>query len=362
MKKIVLLVVMTLVAKVANTQTLTLVTNKKLYEHHSSVLSNQPYGYVNSNAQSGYDFVNHSNVPSGVGSMAPNRDMVEHNGYYGFNGSTYGWKFGFTNQTTNIGNFGYQGNNTTKFYLNNTVNFASLNTVNDLVAAYNATAATKFDTAVAAGNIYFVKVRNTDMYLAMRITSVTNLSAAQVNALDANQQVTASVFFEFEYKYGTLCTDAALNVVSSNSTICPGQQATLTATGALSYSWSSGSSNSVTVVSPTTTSSYTVTGTTSDCVMRQTFVQNVSACTGIQSWDAARDIQIYPNPFKHTLNLLAASGYVANISDVFGRVLYSGKVPADGELLIDTEKYAPGAYIVTLTDGESVVRRKLVRE
>jgi hypothetical protein len=75
-----------------------------------------------------------------------------------------------------------QGNNQTRVCLNKAVNFASLNTVNDLLAAFNAKAANKFDTAVAAGNIYIVKVRHTNMYPAMRITSVTILTAGQVNA------------------------------------------------------------------------------------------------------------------------------------------------------------------------------------
>ncbi len=362
MKKLALFTAIAIISNMAKTQTLTLVTGKKLYEHHSSALSNAPYGYANSNSKSGYDFVNHTNVPSGVSSMAPNRDMVEHNGYFSWNGSSYGWKFGFTSQTSNIGNFAYQGNNQTKFYLNNAVSFASLNTVNDLIAAYNSTAAVKFDTAVAAGNIYIVKVRNTDMYLAMRITSVTNLTAAEVNALDANQQVTASVFFEFEYKYGTLCTDALLNVVSSNSNICAGEQATLTATGASTFSWSSGSTNAEEIVSPGTTTTYTVIGTTGECVMHQTLVQNVSACTGIKSWEASPDLRIYPNPFENTLHLLAASGNSVYMTDVLGLVVYSGRVSADGEVLIDTEKFTPGAYIISVTDENRIQKRKLIKE
>ena len=63
-------------------QTLTLVTGKRLYKNHSSSLSGTFYGYVNSNSQSGYDFVNHTNVASGNAALAANRDMVEHNGYF----------------------------------------------------------------------------------------------------------------------------------------------------------------------------------------------------------------------------------------------------------------------------------------
>jgi gliding motility-associated-like protein len=55
-------------------------------------------------------------------------------------------------------------------------------------------------------------------------------------------------------------------VLSVNSaTICPGQIATLTASGATSYNWSTGAVTNPISVSPTATTSYTVTGTTNGC-------------------------------------------------------------------------------------------------
>ncbi len=56
-------------------------------------------------------------------------------------------------------------------------------------------------------------------------------------------------------------------IVSSGSgqTICPGNSATLTASGATSYLWSTGSTNTSITVSPATTTIYSVTGTSSGC-------------------------------------------------------------------------------------------------
>jgi gliding motility-associated-like protein len=55
-------------------------------------------------------------------------------------------------------------------------------------------------------------------------------------------------------------------VVTVNSaTICPGQMATLTAAGATTYLWNTGSTANPLSVSPGATTSYTVTGTTSGC-------------------------------------------------------------------------------------------------
>lgn len=361
-KNLLITVSLFLWAYALKSQTLTLVTGKKLYEHHSSALSGAPYGFVNSNAQSGYDFVNHVNVPSGNASMAANRDMVEHNGYFSWNGSTFGWQFGFTSNVSNIGMFNYQGNNQTKFYLNNSVSFSSLNTVNDLISAYNSTLATKMDTAVVVGNIYIVKVRNTDMYLAMRITAVSNLSAAQVVALDNNQQVMASVFFEFEYKYGTLCTASSVSVSSTSSIICAGQQVTLTAAGSDNYTWSNGATDPEIVVSPTTTTTYTVVGTKGDCTVEKTIVQKVSVCVGMNELSANVNAEVYPNPFNNSIIIASTIGNHYEIRDMLGNTLNSGQIPDSGLLIVDTEKYARGIYIISLSDGKSVYRTKVIKD
>lgn len=58
-------------------------------------------------------------------------------------------------------------------------------------------------------------------------------------------------------------TPPAISV--NNATICNGQIATLTASNAISYLWTDGASTNSHTFSPTTTSSYTVTGTSNNC-------------------------------------------------------------------------------------------------
>lgn len=86
------------------------------------------------------------------------------------------------------------------------------------------------------------------------------------------------------------CTGAALASVMVNptpivsvnsSTICAGNSALLTASGATSYSWSSGQSTSNIVVSPTTTTSYTVTGTSGTCSNTKVTNVNVNALPSV---------------------------------------------------------------------------------
>lgn len=65
----------------------------------------------------------------------------------------------------------------------------------------------------------------------------------------------SGVFLE---QSGISCVAPAVN--ANNSTICAGQSTTLTATGASTYSWSTGSTATSIVVSPSSTTTYTVGG------------------------------------------------------------------------------------------------------
>ena len=56
-----------------------------------------------------------------------------------------------------------------------------------------------------------------------------------------------------------------INVSVNSPTICEGQTATLTATGALTYKWNNGKTGSVITVNPVTTTSYIVTGVAGAC-------------------------------------------------------------------------------------------------
>ena len=87
-------------------------------------------------------------------------------------------------------------------------------------------------------------------------------------------------------------TVVATPTVSVNSaTICSGQTVVLTASGATSYSWSTGANTSTTSVAPSATTNYTVTGNTSGCSNTKTVsvtvkntptvsVTNTTICSG----------------------------------------------------------------------------------
>ncbi|NVO03764.1 MAG: T9SS type A sorting domain-containing protein [Bacteroidetes bacterium] len=72
----------------------------------------------------------------------------------------------------------------------------------------------------------------------------------------------------------TVTVNPSLNLSVTNYVICNGSSATLIATGANSYLWDDGSTNDTIIVSPTSSASYTVTGTSFGC--SSSAISNVS--------------------------------------------------------------------------------------
>lgn len=94
-------------------------------------------------------------------------------------------------------------------------------------------------------------------------------------------------------------TSPAISITGS-SLICTGQTATLVANGANTYTWNTTANSSSIVISPTISTTYSVSGTNTSngCVGSNTVTQNVSLCTGINSLVNAdpEKMNIYPNP------------------------------------------------------------------
>lgn len=108
-------------------------------------------------------------------------------------------------------------------------------------------------------------------------------------------------------KNATITVNTTPIVSVNSSSICVGSQATLTASGASTYSWTTGSSAASIVVSPALTTVYTVTGTTLGCKNIKTSTVTVNSTPNISITNTMQSI---------------CSGNSANIS-VSGASTYS---------------------------------------
>jgi hypothetical protein len=153
-----------------------------------------------------------------------------------------------------------------------------------------------------------------------------------------------------------------LSVVSSSSVLCTGSSATLTASGANTYTWSSTETTSAIVVSPTVQTTYTVTGEDANgCTAITTITQDIDVCTGLASISTiANDLFVYPNPSRDVFTIKTATDFNVTVMDVLGKVIYTEQLSA-GIHTIDLASQANGVYVLKAESHGASATLRLVK-
>jgi PKD repeat protein len=150
--------------------------------------------------------------------------------------------------------------------------------------------------------------------------------------------------------------------VTPGTTICPGQSATLTAGGGLTYTWYDGPTvigNTASItVTPAATSQYTCLvsdGTCETVVSANIIVDN---CGGINETNI--NAAIYPNPMGNTLTIDLANGFQYELLDARGRVVQNGK--AMGKTTLNTQGLSAGVYSLRIVVNGQQGVYKVIKE
>ncbi len=158
----------------------------------------------------------------------------------------------------------------------------------------------------------------------------------------------------------------SVNAVTSTSILCTGNTATLSATGATTYSWSGVGSGASIAVNPTVTTVYTVTGTDANgCVATIAITQTVSACTGIGELSKTASLMVYPNPATSDVTVFVSdlsNSTKVEVMDALGRVIISAELKATSTT-ISVSELANGMYSYRIVNENGLVGfGKLVKE
>ncbi len=147
----------------------------------------------------------------------------------------------------------------------------------------------------------------------------------------------------------TVISLPTLSVQSTNSLICEGETATLSVSGAISYSWNNGSTLNLITVSPTLNTSYTVTGVNlNGCAKTEVFSQNVNPCASINQLNSFdNQLLIYPNPNNGEFTIDSSIDSEIIILNAIGQVVLIQHLNA-GSNKIDLNEQANGVYFLKL--------------
>jgi hypothetical protein len=156
-------------------------------------------------------------------------------------------------------------------------------------------------------------------------------------------------------------------IVGGPATICSGESAMLTGTGAVTYQWMSNSiflSSNPVQVNPTTSTAYTVTGTDANgCKGTAIFNLAVDPCTGINEAATLSGLNVYPNPTTGmlTISMNNTSLKSIEITDVTGRVIASN-MTADNKVNVDMTQLSAGVYYVKVNSDNHNSVVKVVKQ
>jgi hypothetical protein len=149
-----------------------------------------------------------------------------------------------------------------------------------------------------------------------------------------------------------------LQVSSTLANICSGQSSILNATGSgiNSYNWSNGSTSQSVVVSPSTTTVYTITANVSTCPVSKTVALNVSACLSIlEQFNQSTQLNLFPNPSNGSFIISSTAQQQVQICDLTGRIILRVELNGSNNYQEQMTDFLPGVYLVQSERGQSKI-------
>ncbi|WP_317898516.1 T9SS type A sorting domain-containing protein [Aurantibacillus circumpalustris] len=153
-----------------------------------------------------------------------------------------------------------------------------------------------------------------------------------------------------------------VSISSSSSLSCAGEVVAIAASGASNYTWSTGINTAILIVTPTVTSTYSVTASDlNNCYNSATIVQNVSDCVGITQLDKdVHSLKIYPNPSEGRLTITSTSNMEINIYDLNGRLVKTIVLSEGNNKTYFITDLSKGLYYVYGKNEDELVKQKIL--
>jgi len=190
---------------------------------------------------------------------------------------------------------------------------------------------------------------NPGMMISFSVTTTLSVTGTDVNGC-ANS--TAIIL--------TVNPVPVINIASTESILCEGQTATLSANGANTYSWSTGSNNSNIAVSPTVTTTYTLSATAANgCSNTASYTQSVSICSGISEAVAGNvELLLFPNPNNGSFTIKAEIEMTLFLVNELGQIVERIILSDSNNKTIQINNLKSGIYFIH--DSKVGIKNKIV--
>jgi hypothetical protein len=151
-----------------------------------------------------------------------------------------------------------------------------------------------------------------------------------------------------------VAADPVVSVSSSQSLICAGEPVALAASGASTFNWSTGATVAVILVTPGSTTTYSVTGfSTDNCSATAVFTQSVSACEGILLNAIPASLSVYPNPNTGHFTITTSATSKVIIINQLGQEI--GSYESNGNQ-VEVSDLVPGIYFISLEGSRQFLK------
>jgi hypothetical protein len=255
--------------------------------------------------------------------------------------------------------------------------FSDVMNPNVLCAGYSATVSAISNGSFVAGNMYSVEMSDAAGNFSAAV-SIGTLNSTNSGTLSIPVTIPLSAMSGTAYLFrvnssnqsiigtGSMASHTVeaspnLTTSSTSSVLCLGNSATLSVSGANTYTWSNNTNSTSIVVSPTVTTSYTISGSSANgCVSSAVVTQVVSACTDLkEESERFQASLVYPNPFSSELNFTSGEEVEMQMMNALGQVIRSAKF--NGTHTIETAELPTGVYMIYLKANSGTKSLKVIK-
>ncbi len=205
-------------------------------------------------------------------------------------------------------------------------------------------------TAISSSNLYNWSNGSTTSVITVTPSASTTYSVAVFNSCGSTT--------------GTININTSnivtVSAITSNTLLCTGQSAVLTANGASSYTWMPmGTISQTVIVAPSSPTTYTLLGASSCGNASNTITQNVSLCTDLASMKDNSEITIYPNPNYGIINVDYPASLIGStnieVYDALSKLVIS-EVLINNTTTISTQHLEAGVYFYHVINNNNRVK------